>query len=54
VKLLVLWVAAAFLSLTFASSSAPVYGQSSGAGGKASQGSASGKASKTGATSKKQ
>jgi hypothetical protein len=62
VKLLVLWVAAAFLSLTFASLSAPVYAQSKSAGGaqsksaggNASQSPRSGKTSRTGSTSRKQ
>ena len=62
VKLLVLLVAAAFLSLTFAPLSAPAYAQSKSAGGvqsknaggNASQSPPSGKTSRTGSTSKKQ
>lgn len=54
VKFLVLLVAAALLSLTFASLSAPVYAQSTSAGGKANQSDPGGRASKTGSTSKKQ
>jgi type IV secretory pathway TrbL component len=61
VKLLALWVAAAFLSLALVSSSAPGYAQSSVGGkaskgkssGNASTGNSSGKATKTGPTSRK-